>query len=83
MTWLLFAGYTTTLVLAEALTIDDSVLEAARVDGATSFQTDMFVVLPLLRKIIGTTHGHGGNLYAADVRPDLHHHQRAAPARLP
>lgn len=55
MTWLLFAGYTTTLVLAEALTIDDSVLEAARVDGATSFQTDMFVVLPLLRKIIGTT----------------------------
>ena len=28
MTWLLFAGYTTTLVLAEALTIDDSVLEA-------------------------------------------------------
>ena len=35
--------------------IDDSVLEAARVDGATSFQTDMFVVLPLLRKIIGTT----------------------------
>lgn len=50
MTWLLFAGYTTTLVLAEALTIDDSVLEAARVDGATSFQTDMFVVLPLLRK---------------------------------
>ena len=32
-----------------------AVLEAARVDGATSFQTDMFVVLPLLRKIIGTT----------------------------
>ncbi len=53
--WTLFAGYTTTLVLAEALTIDDSVLEAARVDGATSFQTDLFVVLPLLRKIIGTT----------------------------
>lgn len=55
MIWTLFAGYTTTLVLAEALTIDDSILEAARVDGATSFQTDLFVVLPLLRKIIGTT----------------------------
>lgn len=55
MIWFLFAGYTTTLVLAEALTIDDSILEAARVDGATSFQTDLFVVLPLLRKIIGTT----------------------------
>lgn len=55
MVWLLFAGYTTTLVLAQALSIDESVLEAARVDGATPFQTDLFVVLPLLKKMIGTT----------------------------
>lgn len=55
MVWLFFAGYTTTLVLAEALSIDESVLEAARVDGATNAQLDRFVVLPLLRKIIGTT----------------------------
>ena len=54
MIWLLFAGYTTTLVLAQALSIDESVLEAARVDGASPFQTDLFIVLPLLRKIIGT-----------------------------
>lgn len=53
--WVLFAGYTTTLVLAQALSIDESMLEAARVDGATSFQLDLFVVLPLLKKIIGTT----------------------------
>ncbi|WP_298016373.1 carbohydrate ABC transporter permease [uncultured Dysosmobacter sp.] len=53
--WVLFAGYTTTLVLAQALSIDESVLEAAKVDGATPFQTDLFVVLPLLKKIIGTT----------------------------
>lgn len=53
--WVMFAGYTTTLVLAQALSIDDSVLEAARVDGASPFQTDLFVVLPLLKKIIGTT----------------------------
>lgn len=53
--WVLFAGYTTTLVLAQALSIDESVLEAARVDGASPFQTDLFVVLPLLKKIIGTT----------------------------
>ena len=53
--WVLFAGYTTTLVLAQALTIDESVLEAARVDGATAFQTDLFIVLPLLKKMIGTT----------------------------
>lgn len=55
LVWLLFAGYTTTLVLAEALSIDESVLEAAKVDGATGFQMDQFVVLPLLRKIIATT----------------------------
>lgn len=55
MVWLLFAGYTTTLVLAQALSIDQSVLEAAKVDGATGFQTDIFIMLPLLKKIIGTT----------------------------
>lgn len=53
--WFIFAGYTTTLVLAQALSIDESILEAARVDGATNFQTDLFVMLPLLKKIIGTT----------------------------
>lgn len=53
--WVLFAGYTTTLVLAQALSLDESMLEAARVDGATPFQMDMMVVLPLLKKIIGTT----------------------------
>ncbi len=53
--WVLFAGYTTTLVLAQALSIDESMLEAARVDGATPFQIDLFVMLPMLKKIIGTT----------------------------
>lgn len=43
------------MVLAQALSIDESVLEAARVDGASNWQIDMFVVLPLLKKIIGTT----------------------------
>lgn len=53
--WLLFAGYTTTLVLAQALSVDESVLEAARVDGANNLQIDFFIMLPLLKKIIGTT----------------------------
>lgn len=55
MVWFLFAGYTTTLILAQALSVDESVLEAARVDGATNFQIDIFIMLPLLKKIIGTT----------------------------
>ena len=51
--WKMFAAG---IVLLIAMTgIDQEIYEAARVDGATSFQTDMFVVLPLLRKIIGTT----------------------------
>lgn len=53
--WTIFAGYTMTLVLAQALSIDESVLEAARIDGASSLQVDFMIVLPLLRKIIGTT----------------------------
>jgi raffinose/stachyose/melibiose transport system permease protein len=55
ITWFIFAGYTTTIVLAQALSIDESMLEAAKVDGATNFQVDCLIVLPLLRKIIGTT----------------------------
>lgn len=55
MTWLLFAGYTTTLVLAEALSVDESLIEAARVDGASNFQVDIYIMLPLIRKMIGTT----------------------------
>jgi raffinose/stachyose/melibiose transport system permease protein len=55
MTWFLFAGYTTIIVLAQALSIDESMLEAARVDGASNFQIDRLIMLPLLKKIIGTT----------------------------
>ena len=53
--WLLFAGYTTTLVLAQMLSIDESIIEAARVDGATSWQIDFMIMFPLVRKMIGNT----------------------------
>jgi raffinose/stachyose/melibiose transport system permease protein len=54
-TWFIFAGYTTTIILAHAVSIDEVIIEAAKVDGATNFQIDMLVMLPLLKKIIGTT----------------------------
>ena len=54
-TWFIFAGYTTTIILAHALSIDEGIIEAARVDGASNFQLDMLIMLPLLKKIIGTT----------------------------
>lgn len=55
MIWLLFAGYTTILVLSHALSIDESIIEAAKIDGATNFRLDLFIMLPLLKKMIGTT----------------------------
>ena len=53
--WTLFSGYNTTLILAQALSIDESVLEAARVDGASPLQQDFLIVLPLVKPMIATT----------------------------
>lgn len=55
MTWFLFAGYTTILVLAQALALDPQIIEAAKVDGASPGQVDRLVVLPLLKKMVGAT----------------------------
>lgn len=55
MTWFLFAGYTTTLVLAQCLSTDESIIEAAQLDGATSFQIDRMVMFPMVKKMVGTT----------------------------
>ena len=40
MIWMLFAGYTCTLVLARLLSISDELLDAARIDGCNSLQVD-------------------------------------------
>ncbi|MHC1787672.1 MAG: carbohydrate ABC transporter permease [Christensenellales bacterium] len=55
MIWTLFSGYNTTLILAQALSIDDSILEAATVDGANRFQQDTLIILPLVKRMIATT----------------------------
>lgn len=55
MIWTLFSGYNTTLILTQALSIDDSVLEAARVDGASPIKQDLLIVLPLVKRMIATT----------------------------
>ncbi len=54
MTWLPYAGLVTILVIAEMSSISEEVYEAARIDGASSFQTDLYIVLPLMKNIIGT-----------------------------
>jgi raffinose/stachyose/melibiose transport system permease protein len=55
MSWFLFAGYTCTLVLARLLSLPDELFEAARMEGANSFQVDFFIALPLAKDTIATT----------------------------
>jgi len=55
MTWLLYAGLIMLLVLTELGTIPASLYEAAQLDGASQLQQDLFVTLPLLRNVIGTS----------------------------
>ncbi len=52
--WLPYAATITILVLAEISAIDTSIYEAAQVDGATEFQTNIYITIPMLRNIIGT-----------------------------
>jgi raffinose/stachyose/melibiose transport system permease protein len=54
LTWLPYAGLVTILVMAEMSAISEELFEAAKIDGATSFQIDMQIILPLMKNIIGT-----------------------------
>ena len=74
LTWFLFAGYTTTLVLAQLLSTDESLIEAAEIDGATSFQIDRLVMFPVVKKMIGTTVIMA--IHATAVLHALYHHRR-------
>lgn len=54
ITFLLYAGLITILVLAEIMSIAPSIYESASIDGATSFQQKLYITLPLLRNVLGT-----------------------------
>lgn len=54
MTWLIYAGLIMLLVLTEIGTIPRTLYEAAELDGASQFQQDIFITLPLLKNVIGT-----------------------------
>lgn len=53
-TWLPYAGITVILVMSEMTSVSRSVYEAAIIDGASEFQTNIYIILPLMRNIIGT-----------------------------
>ncbi len=54
MTWLPYAATITILLLSEMAALDEGLIEAARIDGATEWQTNIYIILPLMKNIIGT-----------------------------
>lgn len=53
--WIFYAAVITILVMAEISSIPNSIYESAEVDGATGFYADLYITLPLMRNIIGTS----------------------------
>jgi raffinose/stachyose/melibiose transport system permease protein len=54
LTWLPFAAIIAILAAAELAAISDDIFEAALIDGANEFQTNIYIKLPLLKNAIGT-----------------------------
>lgn len=54
MGWLLYPGMVTILMLAGISSVPDDLLEAARLDGASAWQTNTKVILPMTRNTLGT-----------------------------
>lgn len=53
-TYVFFIGFFMILVMTEIASIPANLLEAAQVDGASRLQRQFYIVLPLLRHVIGT-----------------------------
>lgn len=52
--WLWYAAVVTLIVFSELSSIPSEIEESAKIDGATEFQVDRYIYLPLLRRAIGT-----------------------------
>lgn len=53
--WIFFAAVITLINTSELLSIPDSIFESAKIDGASNFQIDLYINLPMIRPIIGTS----------------------------
>jgi raffinose/stachyose/melibiose transport system permease protein len=54
VTWIFYSAFNTIIFLAEMEAVDKAVYEAAAIDGASPWQIDRFIVLPMMKNIIGT-----------------------------
>lgn len=53
-TWTLYSGFNTIIFLAEMGAVSKEIYEAAAIDGATPWQADRYITLPLMRNVCGT-----------------------------
>ena len=53
-TWILYSGFNTIIFLAEIGAVSKEIYEAAAIDGATPWQADRYITLPLMRNVCGT-----------------------------
>lgn len=53
-TWILYSGFNTIIFLAEMGAVSKEIYEAAAIDGATPWQADRYITLPLMRNVSGT-----------------------------
>ena len=53
-TWILYSGFNTIIFLAEMGAVNKEIYEAAAIDGATPWQADRYITLPLMRNVCGT-----------------------------
>lgn len=53
-TWIFYSAFNTIIFLSEMTSIEHEIYEAAEIDGATPWQVDKYIVLPLMKNVIGT-----------------------------
>lgn len=53
-TWILYSGFNTIIFLAEMGAVSKEIYEVAAIDGATPWQADRYITLPLMRNVCGT-----------------------------
>ena len=52
--WLWYAAVITLITMAELMSVNPQIYEAAKIDGANNLQIDLFINIPLIKRIIGT-----------------------------
>ncbi len=52
--WIFYAAIIMLITMSEIFSIPPSLYEAAKIDGAKNWQVDLYINIPLLKKIIGT-----------------------------